>query len=311
MNASPFRVTAGPFVEVPVPVPPSSLSEVKKNLEDVPFNSETPELENRDYTAKRGEAAYSVNRVQIWFQRLLGSRGGRRMREEQLAAELQDLRASYAGLLSSTEDIREKLEQDSVGYQSITKALSPFPSAVAGIGKLQERQKEDSEILGDIRERIDAKDNRDATLLASMDTIQGGVGSIQSEVKTVTHGLADLAEKQLGAVASLGDLGSQIDNRLKKAEKAAEKNADRMEQSSDDVLQVLRQMERNGQRGVWIFATLLAVLFVALLCFSAKVSQVSSRTVTEDAPVERTNTEVSGSESLAAQGSEALFEIDF
>ena len=69
MSASPFRTTSGPFVEIPVPVVSDSLSDSKKNLEDVPF-----EAEIHDFPAVDGvEGAVQKEKVArplSWFQRL-------------------------------------------------------------------------------------------------------------------------------------------------------------------------------------------------------------------------------------------------
>lgn len=279
MSASPFRTTSGPFIEVPVPVDAHSLTEAKKDLEDVPFKAEVHEFpvpETSESTPKAHREGTG------WFSRLFKGRAERRLREQQLTAELQDLRASYAGLLHSTEDIRERMDLEKENHKTVTKALSPFPAAVAGIEKLQTRQEEASEILLNIREKLDSTSDRDATLLQSMDSIHGGVGSLKTEVgavhtdvKAVTQSVAEIAAGQLTASASLGDFGEKMEARFEEAAQTARENADRMEQSSDDVLLVLKQMERNSQRGLWIFASLLAVLFVVLISFSAKMSQMN------------------------------------
>lgn len=274
MSASPFRTTTEPFIEVPVPVTPSSLQEMKRSLEDVPFVADIHAFPAPELAYEREERSQSIARPKNWFQKLLRRRSERRMREEQLAAELQDLRASYAGLLHSTEDMRERFELETESRHSVAKALTPFPAAVAGIERLQTRQEEASEILSSIRERISGTAERDEALLSTMDTIHGGVSVVQSGVEKVTEAVAGLAKTQLTAVASVGDLGDKMDARFEEAAEAAKKNAERLEQSSDDVLLVLRQMERNSQRGLWIFASLLAVLFIALICFSAKMSKM-------------------------------------
>jgi uncharacterized protein YoxC len=300
MSASPFRTTTGPFIEVPVPVAPDSLSDAKKDLEDVPFDAAADIHEFPSSERLPTSSPTATRRKPGFFSRLFSGRADRRLREEMLAAELQDLRASYAGLLHSTDDIRERIELEKESRQSVTKALSPFPAAVAGIEKLQTRQEEASEILGTIRERLDDTSDREETLLKSMDSIHGGVGELQvdvsavhSDVKQVTASVSDLLSGQVSASASLGDFGEKMEMRFEEAAKAAQQNADRLGQSSDDVLQVLRQMERTSQRGVWIFAGLIAVLFFALIGFSAKMSQLSSVVVPSEPSVLPTTSAVS------------------
>lgn len=288
MSASPFRTTTGPFIEVPVPVAPSSLSDAKKDLEDVPFKADIHEFPAQEQSQfASGSKAHRHG----WFSRLFAGRAERRLREEMLEAELQDLRASYAGLLHSTEDIREQFELEKEERQGVTKALSPFPAAVAGIENLQTRQEEAGEILSTIRERLDSKVNRDESLLSSMDSIHGGVGKLQSEVGTVNIGVekvaavvSGIAEGQAEVNANLGDFDEKLDLRFEEAATSAQVNAKRMEQSGDEVLQVLRQMERNSQRGLWIFASLLVILFIALICFSSNVNRLTSAAVS--APTE-------------------------
>ena len=200
-----------------------------------------------------------------------------------LEAELRDLRASYAGLLHSTEDIREQFELEKESRESVTKALSPFPSAVAGIETLQTRQEEAGVILGTIRERLSKTADREESLLSSMDSIHGGFGKLQSKVgavhlgvEKVTETVSGIAEGQVEVGTNLGKFDKKMDLRFEEAAKSAQANAERLEQSGDEVLQVLRQMERNSQRGLWIFASVIAVLFIALICFSAKMSQLTA-----------------------------------
>ena len=282
MSASPFRSTSGPFIEVPVPVTPDSLHDAKKDLEDIPFEAaDIHEFPGSEQVAKPSSS--KASKRDNWVSRLFSGRAERRLREEKLTTELQDLRASYAGLLHSTEDIRERMELERDNHKTVTKALSPFPAAVAGIEKLQTRQEEASEILSNIRERLDKTADRDETMLKSMDSIHGGVGELQTEVgavhvdvKEVTASVSEIMAGQLSASASLGEFGEKMDFHFEEAAKTAQENVERIGQSSDDVLQVLRQMERNSQRGVWIFAGLIAILFFALIGFSAKMTQLSS-----------------------------------
>lgn len=190
MSVSPFRTTTGPFVEVPVPVTSTSLSDAKKDLEDVPFEADIHEFP----IPERDEVRIAKPQSRGWLNRLFTSRSDRRLREEMLEAELQDLRASYAGLLHSTEDIRERMDMESESRQSVTKALSPFPAAVAGIEKLQSRQEEASEILTTIRERLDTSSDRDQSLLSAMDSIYGGVGELNAGVDAVHVGVDKVGE---------------------------------------------------------------------------------------------------------------------
>ncbi|GHC48911.1 hypothetical protein [Roseibacillus persicicus] len=309
MSASPFRTTTESFIEAPVPVTPSSLQEMKKNLEDVPFEAGVHDFPTPEMAFERERDSEPFARSKNWFHKLFKGRAERRMREEQLAAELQDLRASYAGLLHSTEDIRDRFELETESRHNVAKALSPFPAAVAGIERLQTRQEEASEILTSIRERIGSTVERDQKMLTSMDAIHGGVNVVQSGVEKVNQAVAGLAENQMTAVASVGDLGSRMDAHFEKVAEAAKQNTERLEQSSDDVLTVLRQMERNSQRGLWIFATLLAVLFVALVCFSAKMSQLEA-TQTEIPSAGVATGTPSESESYAASDSDAQVLVD-
>ena len=288
MSVSPFRTTSGPFVEVPAPVTSSSHSDARKELEDVPFDADIHEFPAPDQQeSAREPEARRVGR-QGWFNRLFSGRSERRLREEMLEAELRDLRASYAGLLHSTEDLREQVELDKESRESVTKALSPFPSAVAGIEDIQTRQEEAGEILGSIRERLATTSSREESLLSSMDSIHGGFGKLQTEMGSVnlgvgkmTKAVSGIAEGQAEASAHLGRFSEKIELRFKEAARSAQANAERVEQSGDEVLQVLRQVERNSQRGLWIFATLLAVLFIGLICFAAKLSQFTSEAVVE------------------------------
>ncbi|MGJ8723113.1 MAG: hypothetical protein ACSHYB_01035 [Roseibacillus sp.] len=291
MSASPFRTTTGPFIEVPVPVAPSSLSEAKRDLEDVPFEADIHEFPAREQS--QFSTAPKANR-HGWLSRLFAGRAERRLREEMLKAELQDLRASYAGLLHSTEDIREQFEAEKEERKGVAKALSPFPAAVAGIENLQTRQEEAGEILSTIRERLDSTVNRDESLLSAMDSVHGGVGKLQTEVgavnvgvEKVTEVVSGIAEGQIEVGASIENFDKKMELRFEEAATSAQVNVERMEQSGDEVLQVLRQMERNSQRGLWIFASLLAILFVALICFSANVNRLTSSAVVEpvSAPV--------------------------
>ena len=301
MSVSPFRTTSGPFVEVPVPVAPTSLTEARKNLEDVPFDAdihEFPVPEQQEYKPE------PKARRQGWFNRLFTGRGERRLREEMLEAELQDLRASYAGLLHSTEEIREHFDLDKESRESVTKALSPFPSAIAGIEDLQTRQEEASEILTSIRDRLSTTTNREEALLASMDSIHGGVGKLESEVGAVNLGIekvtgvvSEIAEGQVAASTNLGKFDEKMELRFEEAAKSAQANAERLEHSGDEVLQVLRQLERNSQRGLWVFASVLAVLFIALICFSAKMSQLTSQALEEPAVIAAPEVAIASTES--------------
>ena len=96
-----------------MPVDSSSLLfEAKKDLEDVPFEAEIHEFPApRAVELNVRQSRASGVRSRHWFNRIFSGRAERRLREEMLEAELQDLRASYAGLLHSTEDIREQFEQ--------------------------------------------------------------------------------------------------------------------------------------------------------------------------------------------------------
>ena len=293
MSASPFRTTSGPFVEVPAPVVPASSSEAKKDLEDVPFDADIHEFPSAEEQEVSPEPTPPKTRRHGLFNRLFAGRSERRLREEMLEAELRDLRASYAGLLHSTEDIREQIVQNKEDRENFNNALSPFPSAAAGIESLQTRQEEASEILTSIRDRVTLTGDREDSLYTTMDSVHGGVGKLQSQVGAVNVGVEVVTQTVFGIVEEQGEVKENLSNfdekverRFKEAALTAQANAERVEQSGDEVLQVLRQVERTSQRGLWIFATVLAVLFIALICFSAKMSQLTSEVIEEPAAAE-------------------------
>lgn len=320
MSASPFRATSGPFIEVPVPVNPDSLSDGKKGLEDIPFEAGTTIHEFPSPEASDSRSDYPPKRrVGGWMAKLFRGRAERRLREEMLSAELQDLRASYAGLLHSTEDIRDRMDHEKENRENITQALSPFPAAVAGIERLQTRQEEAREVLGTIRERLDLTSSRDETLLSSMERIHGGVdelssdvGAVHTGIETVSKSMTSIVAAQSAASASLGDFGEKMEQRFDQAAVTAKVNAERFGQSSDDVLQVLRQMERNSQRGVWIFAALIAVLFFALIGFSAKMSEFTAKSTPEEGITPTVESVIpTESEPLAAEPVATVLTDDF
>ena len=304
MSVSPFRTTNGPFVEVPVPMVPPSQSDSKKDLEDIPFEADIHEF-------PASESAETTERVKTQggglLRRLFKGRSERRLREEMLSAELQDLRASYAGLLHSTEEMREQFDSEKESRLSVTEVLSPFPAAVAGLEKMQTRQLETNEVLGNIRERLSQSDNRDKSLLSSLDSIDGGVGKLETEVGVVNVGVekvnkvvSDIAEGQVEVSANLNKFDKKMESRFEEAAKSAKTNSERIEQSGDEVLQVLRQMERNSQRGLWIFATLIAVLFIALICFAANVSRLTSSSLIEPESAPAVETAQTADDSLVS-----------
>lgn len=271
MSASPFRTTLKPFLEVASPVAPSELSE-SRPLEDIPFESR---IENFPVpVAKKRER--SQPKV-TWLTRLFASRTARTRREEVLENELRDLRASYAGLLHSTDDIRDRLDADEESRQTVQRALSPFPAAVAGLESIRTRQEEAGEILLNIRERMATTADRDEEVMTSLGFLKGGVKDLQNGVTQVSEVVHEVAQGQSKMSASLGDLGTGFTEKLeavKSSTEAAQKSSERVEQSTSDVLEVLKKMEVTQQRGLWIFASLIGVLFVVLICFAAKLSQV-------------------------------------
>lgn len=275
MSASPFQTTLKPFLEVASPVAPSELSE-RRPLEDVPFEST---IENFPIPAEK-ERERSQPQVS-WFARFFASRTARNRREEVLENELRDLRASYAALLHSTEDIRERLDAEEESRQTVQRALSPFPAAVAGLENIRTRQEEAGEILLNIRERMETTADRDEEVMASLGFLNGGVKDLQSGVTQVSEVVQEVAQGQSEMSASLGSLGTGFTEKLeevKSSTEAAQKSSERVEQSTGDVLEVLKKMEVNHQRGLWIFASLIGILFVVLVCFAAKLSQVAVTT---------------------------------
>lgn len=283
MSASPFQTPSGPFVEIPAPfASDAAVSPVKKELENVPFKAEVHEFPAPEFELEKEDE--NSPRRRSFLAKMFKRHTQRRLREEMLTAELKDLRSSYAGLLLSTEEIREQLEEERGRHKEITQVLSPFPGAIENIEVVKTRQEEASEILTTIRERLDKASDRDSSLLESMDQVHGGIVSLTTGVGTVNAGMQEVAKNvsevaagQASAQAVIGDFGVKMEKRFEKAAELARKNAERVEQSSDDVLLVLKQMERNSQRGLWIFAILLAVLFFILIGFSAKMSQLGSK----------------------------------
>ncbi len=273
MSASPFRTTAEPFLEIPVPVTSDEFVE-SKPLEDVPFVSADKEGQIAD--------GHSPKEKVSWFSKLFVARTSRRLREEKLVAEVQELRASYAGLLNATEDIREikeSLQHDAERRESVQKILSPFPTAMKGIERLQTRQEEAGEILTTIRESIGESAEKDDALLRSMDSLQESVAQLQTGVESVDHVVGDFSrnQKQSSEALSerLGEWNAKMNHQIKEVAQVSQKSCERVEESNGDVLATLRQMEKNSQRGLWIFASLLAIVFITLVCIGARVGQAN------------------------------------
>ena len=206
------------------------------------------------------------------FDKIFRRPSQRRLREEMLFAELRDLRASYAGLLQTTKELRAGAKKQKATHETVNRALSPFPEAVKGLKDVSARQEEAGEILINLREKLRQSEKQDERLYTSVDRVATGVSGLEGSVSKVNDTVLGIATQQKGAATSLENLGKKLARGFDDAATVARQNAERIEQANDDVLDVLRQMEKNSQRGLWIFASLLAVLFVALICFSAKVS---------------------------------------
>ena len=293
MSASPFRTTSGSFVESPVPIVSDSLSEVKKSLEDVPFDSDSAPSEFAEVAVEMSSPSTREKRGRSkrLFERVLMGRGRRKLREQMLSSELQDLRASYAGLLQSTETIKDHLVKGSQDVQVRTEPISPFPNAVKGIETIQTRQEEASEILSHIRHRLEKSKVRDEQLVNTLDKVHGGVDAIQGDlssvrkdVKGVNTGVAKIVASQTAAVASLGDFRQKMEKKFQEVADTARANVDRLEGSSDDVLKALQRMEKNSQRLLWVFSSLTAVLFFVLVVISANMGKFQTSQTDESNP---------------------------
>lgn len=281
MSASPFRTTPAPFLETPLPTP-RVVEHGLRPLEDVPFGDLRGEEDDPKEAKFKpdSEAPLETGRPTSFFGRLMNRRRARYRREQMLEQELQDLRASYAGLLHATNDIRERFDIETESRQSVQKALSPFPAAVLGIEAIQTRQEEAGEILLNIRERLVTTADRDEEVMASLGFLTEGVNSIQSGVGKVDERIGSLAEGQAATTESLGNLGTQIESRLEEVKLVTRESGERFEQSSEDVLNALRKIEASSQRGLWIFASLLGAIVVALICFAAAMGQMKSEPAT-------------------------------
>ena len=293
MSATPFKSVPDPFVGPSTPMPSKPLQEVKRELEDVPFESGKV----RSNTKPRANEAKSPDDKEREDSGLLGrffsGRNRRKLREEQLNSELQDLRASYAGLLSSTESIKDSLVtlkdapkaviqpvKTEKASATVSKTIQPFPNPIPRLEKLQTRQDEAAEVLTSIRKSLDEGTKKNEKLETTLNSVQTGVGKLQgeignvrSEVKGFTKSVTKIAEKQATTSANLGDLGKKVDERFEEAATTARENLERLENSGEDMLNVLRDMEKNSQRYLWVFAVLFTVLFVLLIAFSIRVGQ--------------------------------------
>lgn len=270
MSASPFRMTPETFVETPVPLRKAA-DQTLRPLEDIPFDA--TEKEGVDSAVQDARKSPETERQGL-FGKLFRGRRARQMREQMMEQELQDLRASYAGLLQATSDIREQNEVAAESRKSVEKALSPFPAAISGIATIQTRQEEAGEILLNIRERVTTTAERDEEVMASLGFLTEGMDSIQSGVGKVDDRIGSLAEGQAATTESLDSLGHQIESQLEDVKVVTRESGERLEQNSEDVLVALRKIEASNQRGLWIFASLLGAVVVALVCFAAAMGQL-------------------------------------
>jgi chromosome segregation ATPase len=281
MSASPFRTTAEPFLEIPVPARKEKERE-SKELEDIPFESSAKNASASP--AFDAQASTAENQKKGVFKRLFSARRARRQREELLVNELQNLRVSYAGLLKTTEKIREHIDHENEGRRSVEKALSPFPDAVAGIAKIQTRQEEAGETLASIREELTSTAERDEEVMTKLGFLSNGVETICESVGKVDERIGEVVEYQAATTASLGTLGTDMESHFEEVKTTTRKSGERIEQSNGDVLSALRKVEASSQRALWIFSSLLAAIVVALIVFAAQVGQLGETSQVPVAP---------------------------
>ncbi|MBK1834592.1 hypothetical protein [Roseibacillus ishigakijimensis] len=305
---------------------PMSVPSFPKSAEpfsEVPLSADTPAFD---------AAAVQEEKKTAWWKRMLSAGKERRLREEKLTAELQELRVTYESLLDSADEFRERFDQEEKNRQLMAKVLSPFPAAVEGIATIQSHQVKAEESLSVLHESALQSARREETLLGNLDRVEGGVGQLQAGVEGIQTGVgqlqtgvngvqvgmdriaevvAGIASGQQGTQASLGALGQQIDLRFQEAGEEARESARRMEKSSGDVLSVVRDLERNTQRGLWIFAGLLALLFVALLAFSAKVTALGAPAAPAETPAEVEATAAAAVEASSAGEEDAVVAEDY
>lgn len=308
MSASPFPSNIQPYLKVAEPAEPLAAESASSN------NQSSAVLEWKASDAGSPDQSEPISKASSWWTRLLEGFFGRSRREERLANELQDLRASYAGLLHTTEDLRERMDGAAVERKTVEQALSPFPSAVAGIEKIKDRQEEAGEVLDNIRERLMTTAERDEALMTSLGflndgvgDLKGDVGGIASDVGKVNDLVSNVVQKQDSVVDNLGSLSSEMTSHFEDVKAVTEERSERIEQSNEDVLLVLKNMQTNHQRGLWIFASLLGALFVILVCFAAQFGSMAAAEEPELVPaLEELSEESSGAEMASDSGAQVL-----
>lgn len=303
MTASPFRTTPETFVETPVPLRKAA-DQGSRPLEDIPFGATGERAGQSEASETRAQSPLKAAQPGL-FTRLFSGRRARQLREQMLEQELKDLRASYAGLLHATDEIRERFEAEAESRQSVQKALSPFPAAILGIETIQTRQDEAGEILLTIRERVTSSAERDEEVMASLGFLTEGVGSIQSGVGKVDERIGTLAEGQAATTESLGTLGTQMETRFEEVKEVTRESGERLEQNSEDVLVALRKIEASSQRGLWIFASLLGAVVIALICFAAAMGQLKEEQGTPAPTTPALQSEAAAEETAAVEAPEA------
>ncbi|MDP0490680.1 MAG: hypothetical protein Q7Q71_06495 [Verrucomicrobiota bacterium JB023] len=255
MNPQPFRTSADQFIEIPVTA--QGGEEKAPDIKD----GASAAVETKTAAGKAG-----------WFSKVFGRR-----KKDLLLAELTELKSNYSDLLAETKEIRERLEVDGEErHAAMAEAVAPFPDAIKDIKAVRASQKEAADILLKIRDQVQSTAERDGKVLDAMETLNGGLGRVDSSVATVNESVGSLSLQVGQAKESTLEGVERIDKRVKNLSEDSRERSERIVQGSNEMKSTLNRMERNGQRALWVCAILLAAVLVMLMVLAVQAGKTAA-----------------------------------
>ena len=182
-----------------------------------------------------------------------------RRRDEQGEA----LRQGAAEMVGMMRSIREHLELERRGQESVLRTVTPLPSMVENLQAMSARQGDMGRILSELRTTLEQRSERDGLLLRSLHRIGSTMANVENTFGRLNQTLAGMDSSNAQAAKSMELLGERVSD----SGRCMNESINQLRTSENDFAEYISQSSRRSGRGMVAMCCclLLSIVSVAFM----------------------------------------------
>lgn len=174
--------------------------------------------------------------------------------------QMDTLRHGAAEMVGLMRSIRDHLEEETADRKGLKQSLSPLPVAVENLKKMSEHQADTGKVLGELRESIDRRSEKDAVMIKSLSRIGNTMSNVEEAFGLMDRTLHGIDRSNQRTVSTMQKLGQRVTD----SDRFMNETFERLRDAEREFTEIITKNSRRSSYGMMALCSILMVSVVAV-----------------------------------------------